>query len=293
MSTFFAYHIEKLFGKFGGAEFFTDKKIKAVKGDECFVVLSIGTNPVVYKLDGKYRIVDLLPNKSGRQPEKVFQIILEPLARPSAPIVLDGDGFDRELFHNKFTSGAGLKEMNDANGSFHKYFDKLLNVDDDLHEMELLNDLNQIEKDDDPTEREESRKARIGQGKFRRNTIDTWDGNEKCAVTGIAIPALLNASHIIPWNEDISQRRSGSNGILLAVHIDRLFDRFLIGFEKTFNPDIYRIVVSPRIRKDFSALAAIGITARTELNLSKVKFCDQVKLESNLRWHLERVIATT
>ena len=94
----------------------------------------------------------------------------------------------------------------------------------------LLQDFEDIERDDSPSEREDSRKSRLGQGTFRRRTIEVWGGIERCVVTGIALPALLTASHIIPWSEDKAQRKLGCNGIMLAAHLDRLFDRFLIGF---------------------------------------------------------------
>lgn len=81
------------------------------------------------------------------------------------------------------------------------------------------------------TETEALVKARKGQGIFRRNVakIET-----KCRVTTLEDARLLIASHIKPWRacETAQERLDGANGLLLAPHIDRLFDIGLISFEK-------------------------------------------------------------
>ncbi|WP_216695545.1 HNH endonuclease [Dietzia psychralcaliphila] len=46
----------------------------------------------------------------------------------------------------------------------------------------------------------------------------------ECAVTGIATPEFLVASHIVPWSEDTKIRLDPSNGICLSTFIDRAFD---------------------------------------------------------------------
>lgn len=72
--------------------------------------------------------------------------------------------------------------------------------------------------------------ARLGQGGYRAELIEVWSG--KCALTGISFVPLLRASHIKPWREsDDSERLDAYNGLLLAAHIDALFDRYLISFD--------------------------------------------------------------
>lgn len=46
---------------------------------------------------------------------------------------------------------------------------------------------------------------------------------------------LLIASHIKPWRacESAHERLDGANGLLLAPHVDRLFDLGLITFERS------------------------------------------------------------
>lgn len=71
--------------------------------------------------------------------------------------------------------------------------------------------------------------ARLGQGQFRADLEKTWQGC--CAVTGCATTAVLRASHIKPWSQSTDEERlSTENGLLLAAHIDALFDRGLITF---------------------------------------------------------------
>jgi putative restriction endonuclease len=70
--------------------------------------------------------------------------------------------------------------------------------------------------------------ARRGQGIFKSNLrlVET-----KCRVTGISDINHLRASHIKPWKDSDDQEKiSGSNGLLLAPHVDHLFDRGYISF---------------------------------------------------------------
>ena len=61
--------------------------------------------------------------------------------------------------------------------------------------------------------------------------MNYWSG--ACAVTGVAEPSLLRASHIIPWAkcESDEERLNVYNGLLLAAHLDAAFDAGLISFE--------------------------------------------------------------
>ena len=88
-----------------------------------------------------------------------------------------------------------------------------------------------VAPDYDPlTERERLQAARVGQGEFRDALLAYWDG--ACPVSCVDHAALLRASHIKPWRDaSNAERLSPFNGLLLAAHIDALFDRHLITFE--------------------------------------------------------------
>jgi predicted restriction endonuclease len=76
---------------------------------------------------------------------------------------------------------------------------------------------------------------RIGQNIFRDALMDYWGG--RCPMTGIRDPALLRASHIVPWSEcNDEQRLDVHNGLLLSALWDAAFDQGLIGFADDGRP---------------------------------------------------------
>ena len=79
-------------------------------------------------------------------------------------------------------------------------------------------------------------KQRVGQNLFRAALMDYWGG--ACAVTGIAIPELLRASHAKPWAACATdaERLNVFNGLLLCAHLDALFDQGLMTFDDQGNP---------------------------------------------------------
>lgn len=98
-------------------------------------------------------------------------------------------------------------------------------------------------------------KARLGQGDFRQRLLEEWGG---CAVTGIAAPELLRASHIKPWRMSSNDERLNRfNGLMLLPQYDHLFDRGYITFE-----DNGRIVPSPAIVTLPAPLLGIAMDAR-------------------------------
>ena len=70
--------------------------------------------------------------------------------------------------------------------------------------------------------------ARRGQGVFKTNVRLMEVG---CRLTGTTDIRFLRASHIKPWSRaDSDERLDGANGLLLAPHVDLLFDRGWISF---------------------------------------------------------------
>jgi len=92
-----------------------------------------------------------------------------------------------------------------------------------------------------PTEVTRTIKARRVQGLFRATVLASYDFT--CAISGINIPDLLIASHIVPWAKEEIRRLDPRNGVALSVLHDRAFDRGYI----TFDDDL-RIVLSGRLR---------------------------------------------
>ncbi len=104
------------------------------------------------------------------------------------------------------------------------------------------------------TEAERLVVQRVGQDVFREGLLEFWDG--RCAISGLAVPELLRASHVKAWAacEHDEERLDVYNGLLLAAHLDAAFDSGLITVE-----DDGRVLVS----------ATLGAQARTVLGLDR------------------------
>lgn len=74
-------------------------------------------------------------------------------------------------------------------------------------------------------------KTRVNQNFFRQLVLANY--KSKCAVTGIDIPELLFASHIIPWSKNEQERLNPENGICLSALYDKAFDKGLIGINES------------------------------------------------------------
>lgn len=85
-------------------------------------------------------------------------------------------------------------------------------------------------------------KTRLVQSFFRRTVLESY--NYRCAISGLAIPDLLVASHIIPWAKDETRRADPTNGIALNALYDKAFDRHLISFDENF-----ALILSEKIKK--------------------------------------------
>jgi HNH endonuclease len=76
---------------------------------------------------------------------------------------------------------------------------------------------------------------RIGQNLFRNALMDYW--GRRCPLTGITEPALLRASHIVPWSDcNDEQRLDVHNGLLLSALWDAAFDCGLVSFADDGKP---------------------------------------------------------
>jgi putative restriction endonuclease len=85
-------------------------------------------------------------------------------------------------------------------------------------------------------------KVRVNQGFFRATVLSSY--NLKCCITGLAIPDLLVASHIVPWGKDDQNRLNPRNGLCLNSIHDKAFDKGLI----TITHD-YKVKISNQVKK--------------------------------------------
>jgi putative restriction endonuclease len=95
------------------------------------------------------------------------------------------------------------------------------------------------------TEAERLVLQRVGQALFRRALLDYWRG--RCCVTGLAVAELLRASHIKPWAlcDSDDERLDVFNGLLLAPHLDALFDGGWVSFD-----DAGKLLVSTTLPRE-------------------------------------------
>lgn len=87
--------------------------------------------------------------------------------------------------------------------------------------------------------RERVVKARVNQCFFRQTIIASYGS---CCITGLSIPELLIASHIIPWSIDEKNRTNPRNGLCLNALHDKAFDSGLITISEDF-----RVLASSRL----------------------------------------------
>jgi predicted restriction endonuclease len=84
-----------------------------------------------------------------------------------------------------------------------------------------------------PTQKTQMINSRRGQGVFKAQVRQI---ERACRVTKVTNPRHLIASHIKPWKKsNDAEKISGYNGLLLAPHIDHLFDKGFISFEGNGN----------------------------------------------------------
>lgn len=85
-------------------------------------------------------------------------------------------------------------------------------------------------------------KTRVNQNVFRQIVISNYSG--KCAITGIDLPELLFASHIIPWSKNEDERLNPENGICLSAFYDKAYDKGLISINEK-----YQVIISDKLKK--------------------------------------------
>jgi hypothetical protein len=109
------------------------------------------------------------------------------------------------------------------------------------------------------TEAEQLVIQRVGQDIFRASLMDYWHG--RCPLTGITDPALLRASHIIPWKDCTTdgERLDVHNGLLLSALWDAAFDRGLVTFDDDGLPE-FSPALSEAARAELRWKAPLSIT---------------------------------
>lgn len=85
-------------------------------------------------------------------------------------------------------------------------------------------------------------RVRVNQNVFRKIILSIY--NQSCCITGLNIPNVNRASHIIRWADNAEKRLDPANGLCLSATYDAAFDGNFISLD-----DDYRIILSKNIRE--------------------------------------------
>jgi hypothetical protein len=237
------YHKTDEFGSFSGDSFHANKEFLK-ESDEIYVISSkqyAGQKNVTPYLEGHFKVEKQVPpskDNGGKHllndVEFNYKWTLSPIVKPNEPVNISFLQKEWDKFSGRFLNQT---KPNLTNYEIERFKEILSNhatffLSQPIEDT-LLQDLYEITQSD--TERSQQILARIGQGKFRQNVVSVWGlEREMCVLTGIALPTILTASHIVPWSEcngeNAANRWDGANGILLCAHIDRLFDQHYLSF---------------------------------------------------------------
>lgn len=100
-------------------------------------------------------------------------------------------------------------------------------------------------------------RARVNQGFFRASVLAAY--SNRCCITGLCVPVLLNAGHIVPWSVDVKNRTNPRNGLCLNAIHDRAFDCGLL----TITPQL-TVALSPKLKESTKDAAAESLLLRFE-----------------------------
>jgi putative restriction endonuclease len=205
------------------------------------------------KLDARTPVIVQTARKMGRTANSLAMKLsnfasLDPLHRARGIKGLEGaSDLDREVWKE-------FHEHSDALGMVGEELFQELFTKDDKHDAELTPTGVKVRPakipvaPTGPTERRALVTQRRGQQFFRQTILNIY--HERCCITGIAVPELLVASHILPWSQFPEERLNPQNGLCLSSLHDAAFDCGLI----TFDADL-RLVLSKELRNYFPYLA--------------------------------------
>lgn len=130
------------------------------------------------------------------------------------------------------------------------------------------------------TDRIVQTKTRNGQSFFRGAVLSAY--NYRCCITGLSIPKLLVASHIVPWRIDSVNRLNPRNGLALSVLHDKAFDLGMI----TINEDM-TVQVS---KKEFRVSDEFVVTALKSYDGKSIELPDKFRPDEDfLDYHRQNV----
>jgi len=123
--------------------------------------------------------------------------------------------------------------------------------------------------------------VRHGQSFFRKAILASYQSI--CCISGVSLPQLLVASHIIPWSEAKDIRLDPSNGLCLSAIHDKAFDKGLI----TVMPD-YTVRISEELKENVNGSQQIRLLVLSNKQMIRLpeKFLPNKRF---LDWHNKNI----
>lgn len=84
-------------------------------------------------------------------------------------------------------------------------------------------------------------RVRANQKVFRRAILNNYQ--ERCCITGVDVPAVLDAAHLQDWSDDLKNALDVTNGVCLSATYHRAFDAHLVEIG-----DHYQILLSDALK---------------------------------------------
>jgi putative restriction endonuclease len=200
------------------------------------------------KFDRTNQVIIEVASRMGRSPGSLAMKLsnfasLDPVQRARGIKGLSGASKQDGAVWNEFHS-----HINDLGPEseqlLHDLFTKDNNREVDFLEREKVSLQPSLSPPSGPTEGTTIARVRRGQQFFRQTVINSY--GVCCCISGINVPRLLVASHIMPWREFPEERLNPRNGLCLSSLHDAAFDDGLITLDKKL-----RLVVGKRLKSYF------------------------------------------
>jgi putative restriction endonuclease len=121
---------------------------------------------------------------------------------------------------------------------------------------------------------------RVYQDFFRRTVLSSY--NIRCCISGVEIPQLLTAGHIIPWSVSKAHRLNPENGLALCVLFDKAFDRGLMAID-----DNFKVIYSSRVKSSANNFVKSALLRYEGLKITfPTRFCPKQEF---LSWHRDNL----
>ncbi|MFG0419703.1 HNH endonuclease [Pseudomonas sp. zjy_8] len=160
-------------------------------------------------------------------PKDHITAITSLLPAKNSPLQANGNG-NQGCYLASISPELGSFVLRLSNSAGSAIIERVHELEDQVRADEAEREI-QLNQELASTEREQLVRSRVGQGTFRLQVLDR---EKSCRLTGVSDKRFLIASHIKPWKDcSNAERLDGSNGLMLAPHVDKLFDRGWITFQ--------------------------------------------------------------